>query len=321
MTKTSKTTPNSGTKPKLIFFGNERLATGTTTSVPILRSLIKAGYPIACVVSSYERGVSRSGRGLEIEVAAQEYGIPLLLPDKLSDISDQLKNMCAEAAILVAYGKMVPQSIIDIFPRGIINIHPSALPMHRGPTPLESVILDGSKQTAVSVMQLAKAMDAGPVYAQEFVPLNGSETKQELADSLLSIGSELLLQNLPSILGGSAHPSPQNETKATYDALIQKNDGIVDWAKPASRLEREVRAYAEWPKSRATLAGREVVITSAHVTNQQGPTGNLFTDGKTLGVFCGKDALIIDALKPAGKNEMTASAFLAGYRHLLEQQL
>src|SRR6266404_3328435 len=162
-------------KPKkLVFFGNERLATGVSTDVPTLRALIKAGYEVAAVVSSHTDGVSRNKRGLEIVEVAHAYHIPVLLPEKLEDISQRLIKIDAPAGILVAFGQIIPQPIIDIFPKGIINIHPSLLPKYRGPTPVETVILDGVSQTGVSLMGLSAGMDAGPVYLQAALALDGA---------------------------------------------------------------------------------------------------------------------------------------------------
>lgn len=309
------------TKPSIVFFGNERLATGVNTTAPTLQALIDAGYDIKAVVSNYERGTSRNARELEIKEVADKHGIPVLLPEKPADIIDQLESFEAEAAVLVAYGRIVPQSIIDMFPKGIINIHPSLLPLHRGPTPIESVILDGSRVTGVSVMQLVKAMDAGPVYGQSEVALTGQETKQELADQLLEIGGKMVIELLPGILDGSIAAKPQDDSAATYDKMINKEDGKLDFNKPAEQLEREIRAYTEWPKSYGVLAEREVIITKAHNGEPRAEdrglrteTGKVFqTETKELAVQTGEGLLIIDALKPAGKNEMTAKEFLAGY--------
>ncbi len=297
----------------LVFFGNERIATGVTTDAPVLRSLIEAGYNVAAVVANYEAGTSRSVRQLEIAAVAHEHNIPLLLPDRPKDILEELQAYHATAGVLIAYGRIVPQSIIDIFPRGIINIHPSLLPKHRGPTPLESVILDGSTLTGVSVMELAKAMDAGPVYAQSEHALTGNETKQELANSLLDIGGAMLLDVLPGILSGNIVAMPQDASAATYDSLITKEMGDLDFTKPAIQLEREVRAFADWPKSRMTLAGKEVVITKAHVVDGANEPGKVLVEQKELHIGTSDGILVIDSVKPAGKAEMTAQAFLNGY--------
>jgi methionyl-tRNA formyltransferase len=305
MSKVSKT---------IVFFGNERLATGVDTTAPTLGALIEAGYNIAAVVSHYEVGTSRKSRVLEIDEVAKRHNIPVHLPEKPEHLAQELKALGADAGVLVAYGKIVPQSVINIFPRGIINIHPSLLPLHRGPTPVESVILDGSTSTGVSIMALAKEMDAGPIYARSEVELHGKETKQELADQLLEIGGSMLLEVLPGILDGSIVALPQDDSRATYDALIAKKDSWIDWHKPAFELEREIRAFTEWPKSRARLADKEIIITKAHVTDRALKPGETLIEAKQLIIGTSQQSLAIDKLKPAGKPEMTAQAFLAGYK-------
>ncbi len=312
MKKTSATTTPSGNKP-LIFFGNERLATGVSTTAPVLRALIENGYSIAAVVSNYESATSRSSRELEVASIAHTYHIPVLLPGKPTEIADQLASYGAEMGILIAYGRIVPQSIIDLFPKGIVNIHPSLLPLHRGPTPLESVLLAGETKTGVSIMALAKEMDAGPVYGQAEVNLKGNESKQALADLLSETGKSMLLELLPGILEGSIVALPQDESRATYDSLLKKDDGVIDWRKPAQVLDREIRAYLNWPKSRTMIAGKEVVITKAHATNHSSEAGKITAEHSILNVGCGEGSLVIEHLKPAGKQEMTGADFIRGY--------
>jgi methionyl-tRNA formyltransferase len=307
MTKTSKT---------VIFFGNERLATGVTTSAPTLRALVAAGYQVAAVVSNHEAARSRRPRPLEIQAVAEELQIPLLLPDQPSDILDQLKGYQAEVGILVAYGKIVPQSVIDVFPAGIVNIHPSLLPRHRGPTPLESVILDGSQHSGVSIMNLSAKMDAGPVYSQTSVELSGQASKQQLADRFLEVGGQMLLEVLPSILNGQLQPTEQDDSQASYDRLITKADGLIDWHKSAVQLEREVRAFAGWPGSRTVLGGLDVTITAAQVVERQLKPGQVLVDNKQLLVGTDQNSLAIMRLTPAGKKDMDVAAFLAGNRSL-----
>ena len=230
------------------------------------------------------------------------------------DIQDELAKYKADCGVLVAFGKIVPESIIKIFPRGIINVHPSLLPKHRGPTPLESVILAGETETGVSIMSLVKAMDAGPVYVQETVTLKGSETKQELADTLGGIGSKLIHKHLPVILNGSLKPKPQIDEEATYDALLTKLDGAIDWNLPAEVIERQIRAYAVWPGSRQPSGKREVLVVAAESGTMTGIPGEVFMHDKELIVFCGLGSINITSLKPAGKTEMTAASFIAGYK-------
>lgn len=300
---------------KLIFFGNERIATGVTTSAPVLETLVKLGYEVsAVVVAQNKTSASRKQRKLEVAEVAEKHGIPVISPVNLRASIDDLKSYDAKAAVLVAYGKLVPQEVIDIFPSGIINIHPSLLPKHRGSAPIESAILHGDKETGVSLMQLVKEMDAGPVYAQETVLLHGSETKQQLAEQLLNLGADMLKNYLPHILDGSLQPHAQNESQATTDGRINKEDSELKLKeKTADQLAKEIRAFAGWPKSKTMLGTTEVVITRAHAEDASGVPGTLQLDKQQVGLFCKQGLLIIDALIPAGKKEMPASAFLAGY--------
>jgi len=298
----------------ILFFGNERLATGVTSPVLVLQSLIKAGYNVPAVVVAQENKIkSRKDRALEIEVVAEANNIPVLAPPKLKEAAADLQKYGAVAAVLVSYGKIIPQEVIDIFPKGIINIHPSLLPKHRGPTPIESVILSGEKETGVSLMQLAAKMDAGDVYAQETVLLRGDEAKQQLADQLLNMGAKMLVHYLPDILSGQLTPAQQNDSEATYDKKIEKEAAQLNHDKPAEELAREVRAYAGWPKSRVLLAKKELVVTQAHALPGNGLPGGIWIEGHNFGMYCSEGILAIDSLIPPGKKEMTAQAFLAGY--------
>lgn len=300
---------------KIVFFGNERLGTGLGTNVPVLRALIATGYEItSLVVAQNEIGKSRKGRTLEIVQVAEAHNIPVLSPAKLSEFNDQLAALGAEAGVLIAYGKIVPQGVIDVFPKGIINIHPSLLPKHRGPTPIESVILSNEPETGVSLMRLGAKMDAGPVYAQQTIQLTGNETKPELADRLITLGKDMLIQHLPNILDGSLQPKPQDDAQATYDKLIEKTDGVLNFQKTAIQLEREVRAFADWPRSRTNIGITEVVINKAHSIDGKGVAGTLWLQSKEIGIYCSQGVLIIDRLIPAGKKEMDARSFLIGYK-------
>ncbi|HJP81792.1 MAG TPA: methionyl-tRNA formyltransferase [Candidatus Saccharimonadales bacterium] len=297
MTKTSKT---------LLFFGNERLVSGLkSTDAPVLRALIANGYHIAAVISHHTDGQSRSNRPLEVAEIAKEHNIPVLLPNKPAEIIDTLASFNAEAAILVAYGRIIPQRIIDLFPKGIINIHPSLLPRYRGPTPIESAIANGDSEAGVSIMELTAGMDEGPVYAQSKIPLQGTETKFDLYESLSKQGTNLLIDSLPFILDGTLKPRAQDEAKATYCKLLTKSDS---WLNPetqtAIEAERLVRAHLSFPKSKIKIANHDIIITKAHVgTNTTTSLDIPFKEG----------ILSIDELIASSGRSMTADAFLRGY--------
>lgn len=297
---------------QVIFFGNERLATGVTTELPVLKALLSSGYQVpAIVVAQGTVGSSRKERPLEILAFAEAHSIDLLY-----DL-DAIGSYHADAGVLAAYGKLVPEAIIKSLPGGIVNLHPSLLPLHRGPVPIEATILAGDSQTGVSLMQLSATMDTGPVYIQASVELNGQETKQQLADELGSLGAKLLSENLSAILDGSLAATPQNDSLATYDKRLTKSDSWLDAQKPAEQLAREVRAYAGWPRSRLTIASLQldITVTSARVLDvpSHGRAGDIFVTDRLLCLQTASGVLALDRLIPVGKAEMSATAFLAGY--------
>lgn len=296
-------TPRSKT---LLFFGNERLVSGLKkTNAPVLRALINNGYTIAAVISHHTDGNSRSNRPLEVAEVAKEHGIPVLLPNKPAEIIETLASFNADAAVLVAYGRIIPQRVIDLFPRGIINIHPSLLPKYRGPTPIESAIANGDDETGVSIMQLTAGMDEGPVYAQTRISLSGTETKFDLYEKLATKSTQLLIDTLPSILGGSLLPTPQDDNEATYCQLLTKANGQLDPStQTAAEAERLVRAYLGFPKTKLRIGDQYRVITKVHITEQpHGPLDIAFKEG-----YLSIDELIA----PSGK-VISAEAFLRGY--------
>lgn len=305
----------SGLTKRIIYFGNERLISGLDkTDAPILRGLIDKGYNIVAVVSHHSDSNSRNQRQLEVAEIASEHGIPVLLPNRPSDIIDELKAFNADIAVLAAYGRIISQQVIDLFPMGIVNIHPSLLPHYRGPTPIESVILNGDPETGVSIMQLAAGMDDGPVYGQRTLTVTNDIDKFQLYQQIVDLSTALFFDLFPAIIDGSLQPVAQSGD-ATYSKLIEKSDSIIDWTKPAVQIERNIRAYAGWPQSRTTLGPLDVIITRAQSTTM-GPAvpGKLMVEKDHLFVGSSTDWLEILELKPLGKQKMPVKAFLAGYR-------
>lgn len=293
-------------KSKLVFFGNERLATAVTTDVPVLRALVANNFQVAAVVVSHSPAVSRRGRPLEIVDVAHAYHIPVLMPEKLSATFSKLRSLKAEAGVLVAFGRIIPQEILDIFPKGIINIHPSLLPKLRGSTPVETAILNGLEQTGVSLMRLTAEMDAGPVYAQKKIKLDGSETKPELAHRLSLEGAKLLEDHLKDILAGRLEPKVQDETEADYTRLLSSQDGYIDFNEPAEEIERKVRAFLGFPKTKAKIFGRDIIITKARVAGSHG-------DGELVITAQPGYLEILELIAPSGRI-MSGADFMKGYQ-------
>lgn len=301
---------------KIIFFGNERLVSGLPkTDAPILTGLIEHGYEVVAVVSHFSDTQSRNNRELEVAAIAKEHNIPLFIPHKPSEIIDELRALKADVAVLAAYGRIVSQAIIDLFPLGIINIHPSLLPRYRGPTPIESAILNGDNETGVSIMQLSAGMDEGPVYAQRKITLDGTESKFELYSRIVETTNALFFETFSHILDGSIKATPQVDEGVSYSHLIRKQDGVIDWNAPATIIDRHIRAYEGWPQSRTTIHGLDVIITKAHVTPGKSQPGAItLKDGRELLIGTADNLIAIDSIKPLGKKEMPIAAFLAGYK-------
>lgn len=298
MNKTSET---------IIFFGNERLVSGLKkTDAPVLTGLLDRGYNVKAIISHHSSGRSRNTRDLEVAEIGRRHDVPVLLPNRPADIIEEIKVINPTLAILVAYGRIIPQRVIDLFPKGIINIHPSLLPKHRGPTPIESAILGGDTETGVSIMQLTAGMDSGPVYGQSKLALRGTETKFDIHASLSRQGADLLFKLLPSIIDGSLQPVAQDDSKATYTSMLGKSDTLLDLSSlSAIAAERRIRAYLGFPKSKITIDGHTIIVTKAHVsTTQKTPLDLLCQDGAYLSV----DELVA----PSGRL-VTGQSFVNGY--------
>lgn len=221
--------------------------------------------------------------------------------------------------VLIDFGIIVSRTVIDAFELGIINSHFSVLPEWRGADPISFAVLSGQKTTGVSLMLIDEGMDTGKVLVTKSIPVSSDETTPSLTAKLINLSDQLLDEYIPRYISGEVQPRSQSHPdRATYSRKLTKEDGIIDWQKPAVVIEREIRAFIDWPKSRTQLAGKDIVITSAHVREETGSPGTVSVHGKEVIVYCGKGALSIDTLKPAGKKEMPAKAFLAGYGHLLK---
>ena len=226
---------------RIIFFGTEAF------SADALRALIASNFNVVAVVTKPDQPKGRGHKLTEplVKTIAREHDIPVWQPTKLADVAEQITSLQPVAGVLVSYGKIIPQSIIDLFTPGIINVHPSLLSRYRGPSPIEAAIIHHDNQTGVTIMQLSAAMDAGPIYAQRIIPLDHTETKPALYATLSRIGNQLLVDTLPDILSGALTPTPQNDADATYCSLLSKQDGLLDPADlTAVQAEARVRAHA-----------------------------------------------------------------------------
>ena len=287
---------------KLVFFGTEDF------SAACLTLLITAGWEISAVVTKPD---SKAGRGRKpavpmVKHIAKENNIAVLQPEKASEIAKSLDGFKTEFGVLAAYGKIIPSDVLRRFSGGIINLHPSLLPKYRGPAPIEAAILNGDKTTGVSIMKLVEKMDAGPVYAQKVVSLDGTEDRTLLYQKLAVEGAQLLVKKLPLVTAGRLKSKAQDEDKASYTKLIKKSDGNLDFKKSAKQLERQVRAYAGWPKTTAKIYGQKIVVTSARAAETK-------SDGQLVVPARAGYLEILELVAPSGRM-LSGSDFVRGYR-------
>lgn len=293
MTNTSKT---------IVFFGTDDFSAAS------LRELLAKGFTIGAVVTKPDTQKGR-GRVLTkpvVKEIAEAHGIAVLQPNNLSEIVDEIKKFDSPIGVLVSFGKIIPAKIIELFTPGIVNVHPSLLPKYRGPSPIESAILHGDTETGVTIMQLSEKMDAGPIYSQVKVPLHDTETAPELEKQLAELGAHQLSTTLLSIMNGSTHPTPQDDSVATYCQLLSKNDSLLDPSTlSASQAERRIRAYLAFPKTKVNVTGHEIIVTKAHVSSEkESPLSLACNDGRYL--------TIDELISPNGK-ATDAKSFINGY--------
>lgn len=295
----------------IVFFGSGPVAAES------LR-LLAGVFTIEAVVTK-PRPAHHRGDVPVLDIAAQ-LNLPVLYATDKQSLGELFatRPVSSKLAVLIDFGIIVPQAVLDYFPLGIINSHFSLLPKLRGADPITFAILNGEKETGVSLMMLVAKMDEGPLLTQGIYPLPATITTPELTDGLIDLSFKLLESILPEYVAGSVIPFEQDSLNAspTYSRKLAKGDGRIDWSKPALQLQREVRAYVDWPKSRTSFGSLDLVVTQAHVTDLKGIPGTPAIVDRLPVVYCGSQALVIDRLKPAGKQEMTGEAFLAGYKQL-----
>lgn len=251
-----------------------------------------------------------------VETLARQRNLTLLFANTKSDLDSLISEhpFQSRLGIIVDFGVIVSQATIDSFELGIINSHFSLLPRWRGADPISFAILAGDAKTGVSLMLIEPTLDTGKILVQKSLKVEPSETTPTLTNKLINLSNTLLEEYVPRYLAGNAKARAQpHPDRVTFSRKLTKEDGQLDWQRPAAQLERDIRALIDWPKSHANLAGKEVIVTKAHVSDAVLQPGEVSTKDKQLAVGTIEGSLVIDSLKPAGKNEMTAAAFLAGY--------
>lgn len=296
---------------RLIFFGSSDF------SVPILEGLRLSKWQITAVVTQPDRPKGRSLRlsPTPVKAYAGTRGLPVKTWATLKSPSThaELKALRPDFGVVAAYGQMIPEPVLKIFRKGVLNIHPSLLPKYRGPTPIQFALLNGEKTTGVSIIRLDAQMDHGPILAQKTVAIEAEDDYLSLQDRLSREAIELLNHYTLAWLAGNRYPVAQDDRKATYTKLLSREDGRVDWKKTADEICRQIKAFTPWPGCWSLLSGIRVKFLSARPADYAAslPPGRvLFKNGLFL-VGCGNfTALSIEKLQPESGKPLAAATFV-----------
>jgi len=315
----------------IIFIGTPAFA------VPSLRRLAAEGHTISAVITQPDRpaGRGRRPRLSAVKLAAQELGLPVLQPESLraAEVLEQVRALAPECAVAVAYGQILRREFLEIPRRGVVNVHPSLLPRYRGASPIPAAILAGDDETGVTIMLMDTGMDSGPILAQRRHPIDPEDTAGSLSEKLAVMGADLLAETLPRWLRGEIEPRPQDESLATKTSLLRKEDGEIDWTRPAVEIWRQVRACNPWPGAYTTVAGELLHIWRAWplagLAGGEPGTVVLLTreqraavpSAPPFAVQTGDGLLAVREAQRAGRRALPADEFLRGMPGLAGMRL
>lgn len=295
---------------RLVFFGNEQLATGVECRANILRSLYDFGHEIEALVLKGKP----NKQPYAVEAFSEEKQIPVHWVETKNELIRFCDNFTSSIAVLASFGMLVPESVLNSFRDGIINVHPSLLPKYRGSSPLEQAILDDLSETGVSLMQLVKEMDEGPVLLQETISMPKKATKQQLYELIIDKVTTTLPETIVDAASGFLKASPQTGVPS-YCPIIRKSDGLVSVETPASTIDNMVRAYAGWPKTKISFDSVDLLIHQSKIfTARTFSSKGLFIYDKNRLILSTIDGqLEIEKLQPTGKKIMDARSFINGF--------
>lgn len=308
----------SGAGARVVFMGSPAFA------VRSLRALVGAGYDVAGVVTQPDRPAGRGGKLAppEVKRAALELGLPVLQPETFKDegARDALRALAPEVLVVAAYGKILPGAVLAIPRRGPVNVHASLLPRWRGASPIAAAILAGDRETGVSIMEMARKMDAGAVITQARTPIAPGDTTGSLEARLAELGASLLVDTLPGWIAGTTAATEQDESLVTYCGLVKKEDGRLRADMTVDEAERAVRAYDPWPGAAIEYRGERLAVWAAHVEEGGAmPVGSMTSVSKRPAVAFRGGWLVLDAVQRTGAGRITGEQFLNGERGRLPE--
>lgn len=301
----------------VVFCGTPQFA------VPALRSLVESGFNVRLVVSQPDRP---AGRGLSViptavKQFAVEHGLPVTQPEKIknnNELRARLEALAPEAIVVVAYGRIIPQWMLDLPPLGNINVHGSLLPRYRGAAPIQWAIAMGETVTGITTMRLDAGLDTGDMLLKRELPILPEDTYETLAPKLSEAGGPLLIETLRGLQDRSLYPIPQDHSQATLAPILKKEDGRIDWKRSSTEIWSRLRGFSPWPGAFTTFRGKNLNIWKAQPAAsgiEPLALGQIHTQGDHLYVGSGQSTLLeVLELQPEGKKRMSARDFVNGYK-------
>ncbi len=265
---------------KIIFIGTSQFA------APALKNLVENNYNIITVITGLDKPAPSP-----VKQTALKYNLKILQPEKISDIAFEISDLKPDLIITAAYGQIIPKNILNAPKFGCLNLHPSLLPKYRGPSPIQTAILNNDKTTGLTIMLMDEKMDHGPIVSQTEIKIDDRDNCQTLEKKLSKKAALFLIKTLPKYFQNQIKPKPQEEAKASYTKMLAREDGKIDWKQTAREIERKVRAFYPWPGTWTEFNGKRIKILKAKVVNKK---------------------LELELVQPAGKKPMTGEEYFRG---------
>jgi methionyl-tRNA formyltransferase len=299
-------------RPRIVFMGTPEFAVAS----------LSACFDLGEVVAVVTQPDKPKGRGQALSLSpvkalALERGVTVLQPPKLRTppFSDELRKLAPDVCVVTAYGKILPKDVLEVPLQGCVNVHASLLPRFRGAAPIQWAIAQGDAETGVALMRMDEGLDTGPVIAMKRLPIAPDDTSASLHQKLSRLGGDVLRESLPAYLRGELKPVPQPSEGMILAPMIQKEDGLLDFSKPAVELERRVRAFTPWPGAFTGLNGARLKVHRTKVGTGKGAAGTVLAAGPSgLEVACGEGSIMLLDVQLEGKRVMTAAEFLSGHK-------
>jgi methionyl-tRNA formyltransferase len=307
---------------RIAFFGTPAFA------VPTLTRLIDSRHDVAGVITQPDRprGRGRKVSDAPVKALAVERGLPVLQPERLrrDQFEEQFRALNADLGVVAAYGKILPEWLLQAPPLGMINVHASLLPKYRGASPVHRAVLAGDSETGVTIMRVVKALDAGPMIARVVRPIGPYESSDVVERDLAALGAQLLVSVVDDLPSGHVVETPQDDTEASYAPRLTKEEGLIDWSRPARELHNHVRGMRPWPTAFTFLTGKRIVVQEARPSEAVDTTdalpGTVISAGRAITVACGDGrGLDLLQLQPEGRRVMPAREFVTGHGRLTGQ--